>query len=239
MAITQDQIQEVSLIKPLEDCGTGDCSEEASGCGCSEAGDAGTRAESRRTVVKSFLLAAFAFKGLVSARSAVADSADLSEEEEKKLPPQVGDRLTYFSRRKRGPFLKLDDLEAGGKQLVVVPIDRESGLIRDGSRNNQILLQRFDVSELEANTLANSGEGAVAYSAVCTHNGCPVTAWDRNAQTYMCPCHQSQFDPKNAASVVHGPAPRKLPALPLGVENGEIVVVGEFTSRVGHGRKTG
>ena len=224
-------------MKPLEDCGAGDCNEETSGCGCSETGDSGTRKENRRTVMKSFLFAAFAFKGLVSARHALADTATLSEEEKRKLPPQVGDRLTYLSKRRRGPFLKLEDLETAGKQIVVVPVERETGIVRDGSRNNQILLQRFDVSELASETLANSGDGAVAYSAVCTHNGCPVTAWDRKAQTYMCPCHQSQFDPRNAASVTHGPAPRKLPALPLRVEGGEIVVADAFTTRVGHGRK--
>ncbi|WP_119167694.1 QcrA and Rieske domain-containing protein [Algihabitans albus] len=215
----------------------GNCNDTAEGCGCSGPASEGVGTESRRTVVKSFLLAAFAFKGLVSARSALADTAALPDEEKRKLPPQVGDRLTYFSKRRRGPFLKLEDLETAGKQLVVVPIEKESGIVRDGSRHNQILLQRFDTSDLMPDTLANSGDGAVAYSAICTHNGCPVTAWDRDAQTFMCPCHQSQFNPKNAASVVEGPAPRELPALPLRVENGEIVVADAFTARVGHGRK--
>lgn len=226
-------------MKSLKDCEREECLDETNGCGCLEGRNAETLKKDRRTVVKSVLLAAFAFKGLVSARSATADTATLSEEEKRKLPPQVGDRLTYFSKRRRGPFLKLDDLETAGKQVVVVPVEPGSGVVRDGSRNNQILLQRFDLADLTPNTQANSGDGAVAYSAVCTHNGCPVTAWDRNAQTYMCPCHQSQFDPKNAASVTHGPAPRELPALPLRVENGEIVVAAAFTSRVGHGRKGG
>ena len=39
--------------------------------------------------------------------------------------------------------------------------------------------------------------------------------------------------PKDGARVTDGPAPRSLPALPLAVSNGTIVVAGPFTDRVG------
>jgi len=41
------------------------------------------------------------------------------------------------------------------------------------------------------------------------------------------------FDPKDGARVVDGPAPRGLPALPLKVVEGKLVVAGPFTARVG------
>ena len=35
----------------------------------------------------------------------------------------------------------------------------------------------------------------------------------------LCPCHQSAFDPLDAAKPVAGPAPRSLPQLPLTVDD--------------------
>jgi Rieske Fe-S protein len=60
----------------------------------------------------------------------------------------------------------------------------------------------------------------VAYSAVCTHQGCKVTYKEGNL---ACPCHGSIFDPANGASVVTGPAQRPLPDIPVKVEGGEVV----------------
>ena len=48
-----------------------------------------------------------------------------------------------------------------------------------------------------------------------------------------CPCHATRFDPKNGARVIDGPAPRPLPALPLALAEGRLVVSRSFTTRVG------
>ena len=60
----------------------------------------------------------------------------------------------------------------------------------------------------------------VAYSAVCTHQGCKVAYKDGNL---ACPCHGSVFDPANGAAVIAGPAPSPLPEIPVKVEGGEVV----------------
>jgi nitrite reductase/ring-hydroxylating ferredoxin subunit len=59
----------------------------------------------------------------------------------------------------------------------------------------------------------------VAYSAVCTHQGCTVAY--KNDQL-ACPCHGSVFDPTNGAQVVNGPAQRPLPEIPVEVRGGEV-----------------
>jgi cytochrome b6-f complex iron-sulfur subunit len=59
----------------------------------------------------------------------------------------------------------------------------------------------------------------VAYSAVCTHQGCTVAY--KNGQL-ACPCHGSVFDPAKGAEVVAGPAPRPLPKIPVKVSGGEV-----------------
>ena len=60
----------------------------------------------------------------------------------------------------------------------------------------------------------------VAYSAVCTHQGCTVAY--KNGQL-ACPCHGSVFDPADGAAVIAGPAPKPLPEIPVKVQGGDIV----------------
>ena len=59
----------------------------------------------------------------------------------------------------------------------------------------------------------------VAYSAVCTHQGCTVAY---NNGQLACPCHGSVFDPAHGAAVVNGPAQRPLPQIPVAVRGGEV-----------------
>jgi Rieske Fe-S protein len=64
-----------------------------------------------------------------------------------------------------------------------------------------------------------TGDTVHAFSATCTHQGCPVS---RVADGLIdCPCHGSQFDAKTGA-VVTGPASRGLPAVAVVVREGEI-----------------
>jgi Rieske Fe-S protein len=59
----------------------------------------------------------------------------------------------------------------------------------------------------------------VAYSAVCTHQGCTVAYKDGQL---ACPCHGSIFDPADGAAVVNGPAQQPLPEIPVEVRGGEV-----------------
>jgi Rieske Fe-S protein len=59
----------------------------------------------------------------------------------------------------------------------------------------------------------------VAFSAVCTHQGCSVaTVLDG---TINCPCHGSKFNIKDG-SVAGGPAPRPLPKVQITVDGTSI-----------------
>jgi rieske iron-sulfur protein len=120
--------------------------------------------------------------------------------------------------------------------VLAYPQDAKSSVIRDGSRLNQVAVVRFDPEELGEETLADSADGVVAYSAVCTHQGCPISMWQDKAQTLFCSCHASEFDPRNGADVVSGPAPRRLASLPLKAVDGVLIVAAEFSGRVGFKR---
>lgn len=147
--------------------------------------------------------------------------------------PQEGDRLVYADGDLKGKPVKPDALPAGGPPVTVMPQDAASGMVRDGSRLNQILLVRLDPARLQGDTQARAAQGVVAYSAVCTHAGCDGFAWTPEKQLFKCPCHDSQFDPADGAKIVDGPATRRLPALPLKIVDGLIVVAGAFTARAG------
>jgi Rieske Fe-S protein len=87
-----------------------------------------------------------------------------------------------------------------------------------------------DVAPGSAVTFKNAGSPAVlvhldngdfvAYSAICTHQGCTVAY--KNGQL-ACPCHGSVFDPAHGAAVVAGPAPKPLPEIPVKVQGGDVV----------------
>jgi Rieske Fe-S protein len=129
--------------------------------------------------------------------------------------------------------IKVEDLAVGGPQVQAYPADPKSGVVRDASRLNLAMLVRLDPGGLSGETRARAADGVVAYSGVCTQQGCPVNMRSKNNQALFCSCHGSEFDPKNGAEVVTGPAPRPLPALPLKLEDGVPVVAGAFTERVG------
>ena len=190
------------------------------------------RPATRRTVLAGL---AAAICGCGAARWAPARSEDGEDipAGPDALPPQVGDRFTYIYGEKMGDVIRPEDLPLGRDQKLVYPMDPATGTIRDGSRLNMMLLVRLDPDTLDEETRAAAAEGVVAYSAVCTHHGCPVSMWSKRAGTLYCSCHGTEYDPKARAQVVAGPAPRRLPMMPVAIEDGEIVVAGEFTSWVG------
>jgi Rieske Fe-S protein len=157
--------------------------------------------------------------------------AAAAQDDPASLRPQEGDFLVRLD----GPRAPLapGDVPRGERQTMAWAFDPAANIVRNGTRLNQIMLLRFDPSALAAETRARAAEGVVAYTAICTHNGCDVEDWLSAGQQLSCACHESIFDPKNGATVIDGPAPRALPALPLKVVDGKLAVAGPFTARVG------
>ena len=146
--------------------------------------------------------------------------------------PREGDLLVAIDGTTPEP-LKPDDVPPSGKLTMAWPLDPTDNTVRDGSRLNKVLLLRLDPESLDPVTRDRASEGVVAYSAICTHAGCDVIVWHPELKRLECPCHNSQFDPAAAAKVESGPAPRALPALPLKIADGRLVVAKPFTGRAG------
>ncbi len=69
----------------------------------------------------------------------------------------------------------------------------------------------------------------VAYSKICTHAGCPASLYEQETNRLLCPCHQSQFLITDNAKPIFGPATRRLPMLPLELdEEGFLVAKNDF-----------
>jgi len=159
---------------------------------------------------------------------AIAQSGD-----PKSQRPQTGDRFAAASGERAGRAVAAADLQIGGPPVTVYPMDPASDVVRDGSRLNQILLVRLDAADLTEDTRLHAGDGIVAYSAVCTHAGCDIAIWKPEAKRFRCPCHESEFDPADGGRVVGGPAPRRLPRLPVKIIDGVPTAAGGFLSRPG------
>jgi arsenite oxidase small subunit len=54
----------------------------------------------------------------------------------------------------------------------------------------------------------------VAYSAMCTHMGCPVS-YEPTTKIFKCPCHFSMFDAEKAGQMIAGQATENLPRVRL------------------------
>jgi len=145
--------------------------------------------------------------------------------------PREGDLLVKAGDSGANP-LSPADVRTGGKQIMAWAMDPADKTVRSGSRFNRILLIRLDPDKLSAETRSRAADGVVAYSAICTHAGCEVTDWLSPEQRLFCPCHESTFDPLDGAKVVDGPATRMLPALPLGLAEGRLVVAKPFTAPI-------
>ena len=146
--------------------------------------------------------------------------------------PREGDLLIAVGANSPEP-LKPEDLTPDGRQTFAWPMDPATNTVRNGSRLNKVLLLRLDPEGFDSDTKEHAADGVVAYSAICVHTGCDVTNWHPDRHLLECPCHYSTYDPKEGAKVVSGPAPRRLPALPLRIVHSRLVVAKPFTGRAG------
>jgi rieske iron-sulfur protein len=146
-------------------------------------------------------------------------------------PPEDGDQLVFASAQSK--LVTPADIKVDQEQTLAYPKNPKTGVVKSGTDNNLILLSRFQPSRLGPDTAPHAADGIVAYSGVCTHLCCTVSDWDKQNGWLLCPCHHSQFDPRQDGKVVAGPAPRPLPMLPLRIDGGQLAVAGAFMTTVG------
>jgi nitrite reductase/ring-hydroxylating ferredoxin subunit len=93
------------------------------------------------------------------------------------------------------PLGRIDDIPVG------------DGAVLKGPNGERYVVVRTSAEEVEA------------FSARCTHKGCPVSS--AGGGRLSCPCHGSVFD-LHTGDVIEGPAKRPLNKIKVDVTNGEI-----------------
>lgn len=180
-------------------------------------GRAPNRRSTRRDVLKRMIqLSAGAFAASLSLPVLAARPLELERQE-----IAAGDQLVYAASDAAGRLLKAADLPPGSA-VQAFPKGKTD------NPNNLIQIVRLGPG--------SGSERLVAFSAICTHLGCAVSA-KLDAQGLIgCPCHNSRFDPADRAAVLGGPAPRPLPTLPVTLDSdGTLVAAGSFDGPVGSG----
>jgi ubiquinol-cytochrome c reductase iron-sulfur subunit len=146
--------------------------------------------------------------------------------------------------------IRPEDVSVGGQMTVFPGIPHGTTNKYADSPTLLIHLRQEDADRLRANIAADVAaadpnapeaerpvegmwENFVAYSKICTHAGCPASLYEQQTNRLLCPCHQSQFLITERARPIFGPATRRLPMLPLGIEDGFLVAESDYQSPVG------
>lgn len=177
----------------------------------------------RRVVLAGF--AGSAVAGLAGRAVAQDDPANAA--------PAPGDYFIRVFGDDKSPITP-ESIEVGARPFQAWPVDPATDTVRDGNLFNMVLMSRWNVEDLSEAAMARQADGVVVQTAICTHAACDISDWVRDKKIFECPCHFSQFNPRDDGAVVTGPAKRKLPSLALAVADDGLVVVKEpFDSRVG------
>ncbi len=139
---------------------------------------------SRRELLKAALGVAVA---------GLAPGSSSAQGDPRNARPQTGDRFVYSTGPKKGSAVAPGDLPLGGPHVTAYAQDPATGVVRDGSRLNEVILVRLDPADLTDAARANAPHGYVALSAICTHAGCSDWAWEPGKRMLKCPCHESRI----------------------------------------------
>lgn len=166
-----------------------------------------------------------------AAAGCCAMPVEFAHADEDAAGPAKGDLLVPAKGESTAP-LKAEDIKVGAKPVLVFPYDLKEKKAKEGSRLNKLMLVRLDPADMSAEAKARSVNGVVAYSAVCTHQGCDVTEYVAAEKVLMCFCHFSRFNPGDG-SVAKGPAAKNLPSIPLEEKDGLLAIAGGFSNKPG------
>jgi ubiquinol-cytochrome c reductase iron-sulfur subunit len=147
--------------------------------------------------------------------------------------------------REDGTPIRPEDVSVGGQMTVFPGIP--GGATNEYADSPVLLihLREADAEALRVNlalakqtgdhppVVEGMWENFVAYSKICTHAGCPASLYEQQTNRLLCPCHQSQFLIIDQAIPIFGPATRKLPMLPLELQEGFLVARSDFLEPVG------
>jgi ubiquinol-cytochrome c reductase iron-sulfur subunit len=186
----------------------------------------------RRSLIKRSLGAALGLSAL-SPLILLRDLGPLPGKELEKTTWKTGTHLVTDPGNRR---IKASDLEVGAvAQVLPETEDPEHRKLSDIAKDAVLLIRlRPEEFNLEADRLAMTHDGIIAFSKICSHMGCAVALYEQQTKHLLCPCHQSTFDVTRAAKVIFGPSARPLPQLDITIDDeGYLVARQPFSEPVG------
>lgn len=123
-----------------------------------------------------------------------------------------------------------DPLRRSGRQGKFIGVAPVSAVPDDGvPRQFPVIAERVDAWNRSLEPVGavylrrKEGESQPeCLSATCPHAGCFV-AYDRETNTFKCPCHNSSFEP-DGAIIEPSPSPRPMDTLACKIEQDEVLV---------------
>ena len=186
----------------------------------------------RRSLIKRSLGAALG----LSALSPLILLRDLGPLPGKELEMTTWKSGTYLVTDPGNRRIRASDLEVGAVAQVLPEVeDPEHRKLSDIAKDAVLLIRlRPQEFNLEADKLAMTHDGIIAFSKICSHMGCAVALYEQQTKHLLCPCHQSTFDVTRAAKVIFGPSARPLPQLDITIDpEGYLVARNPFSEPVG------
>ena len=186
----------------------------------------------RRSLIKRSLGAALG----LSALSPLILLRDLGPLPGKELEMTTWKSGTYLVTDPGNRRIRASDLEVGAVAQVLPEVeDSEHRKLSDIAKDAVLLIRlRPQEFNLEADRLAMTHDGIIAFSKICSHMGCAVALYEQQTKHLLCPCHQSTFDVTRAAKVIFGPSARPLPQLDITIDpDGYLVARNPFSEPVG------
>lgn len=196
--------------------------------GCTASHDSDDACElGRRNVIRGL-----AISGWLAASATLVGSPEADAKDGRSNRPEPGDQFAFMSGDNEDQTVTPADLKVGELPVLVYPKDPATEKILK-SRANLLLLMKLKETDLDEKTKPHAADGIVAYSAICTHEGCPISNNHESTHMAVCNCHGSTFDLGKNGKVAQGPAVRRLALLPVTITDGALVVAGKLNGRIG------
>jgi arsenite oxidase small subunit len=155
--------------------------------------------------------------GALAASGVVVPMAFVLTDEDDAPIGATGAQFASFPRTRVGSLAAVD----GGAQFFEYPLEGQSNIMVKLSK--------------PSSTGVGPNRTIVAYSNLCTHMGCLVTAHDAERDVLgPCPCHFSTFDLARDGQVALGQATQNLPQVHLDIVGDDVFANGVFRLVYGH-----
>jgi rieske iron-sulfur protein len=151
--------------------------------------------------------------------------------------PERHDLLVYTDGPKKGQDVMTADIVADAPPITVQAKDPATGQVRESEKATILLYRTSQVDKIATDIKGDTWNGIVAYSALCTHQGCLVSGWDADKKQLVCPCHTGTFDPFTGGTNTGGAKTRDLPQIPVKDDDGKLIVSDAIVSWIGVKRK--